>query len=165
MTPEEHVMSVEQAIGEGYQRKVGELQRELRKAQKEAEERAKEADQLKTQNAIVVRDATEQLRRADAWVAQAAGGDWKQLTLVIGGAVSGFALGYYIQRAANVRVPFMSLLGVALLGTGMLMPRWHWSSRLALASSGALMGVGSVMYVLTVSDDQERPAAAGGETP
>ena len=88
MTPEEHVMSVEQAIGEGYERKVGDLQRELRKAQKEAEERDKEVQQLKAQNAIVVRDATEQLQRADAWVAQAAGGDWKQLTLVIGGAVS-----------------------------------------------------------------------------
>ena len=164
MTPEEHVMSVEQAIGEGYERKVGDLQRELRKAQKEAEERDKEVQQLKAQNAIVVRDATEQLQRADAWVAQAAGGDWKQLTLVIGGAVSGFALGYYIQKATDVRVPFMSLLGVALFGAGMFMPRWHWSTRLALASSGALMGVGSVMYVLTVPSEPEPATAQGGVT-
>ncbi len=159
MTPVDHIESIEQSVSEGWERKVSELRSELKKAQAEAEQRKAEVEALKSQNAVVLHDAKEQLIRADRYVAQAAGGDWKQLTLVIGGAVSGFALGYYIQKALDIRVPVTALAGGVAFFAGMLMPQRHWSTRLALASGGALMAVGGVTYIFSVEPQGEEAAA------
>ncbi|MCB9652518.1 MAG: hypothetical protein H6729_00100 [Deltaproteobacteria bacterium] len=160
MTPEEHVSSVENAISEAYERQLGDARRELKRVQGDLASANEELSKLKSQNQAIVADTTRQLQDAHAIVQQTFGGDWKDLVLVFGSMISGFALGWWIQRTFDARVPWMSIIGVGLAGAGMFGKGWSLTTRASLIVGGGGIALGSVVHAFIVEPEPQAPVSA-----
>ncbi len=151
MTPEEHVATVEQAVAQGFERTIGGLKNDLKKAQEELQTANKELAALQTQNVAIRTETTRDLEDASQLVHKTVRGQWTDLATIFGGVVGGFVSGYFVQRAADVRAPFMAIGGALLAGFGALNSEWHLTTRAALVGGGATMILGSVVHVFVVS--------------
>ena len=161
MTPEEHVASVEQAIAQGFQRKIGNLKSELKEAQERLKEATAELDEARSQKAVVVEQTTRELARARTIMADTVGGNWMDLLLVIGSIAGGITLGYYIQRAVDLRAPWVAIGGLTIVGVGLIKRDWQGPARSGTVALGASLAAGAVVFTMTMGDDDVPVAGAG----
>ncbi len=140
----EYMGKIEREIAIPLERRIDALKEELQKAKAELDQRSKSADRM-------TRDAESRIDRATAVIQRHAGGDWKQLVLVLGSAVTGLAIGYYLQKNMDSRIPLFAFIGGGVALTGVLMPDLHWSVRSSLGVLGAMAAGGSVLYVVEVA--------------
>ena len=87
------------------------------------------------------------------------GGDWKELSLLLGSAIAGLALGYWFQKTLDRRIPWVGLAGVGVIAGGAVI-RTRWSVRGSMMVGGAMLAGGSAVYVMTLPELAPAPAEA-----
>ena len=95
------------------------------------------------------RQVGDYLGRMNATVERRAGGDWKEIALLLASSAVGLGLGYVLQKTMDKRIPWVALAGVGLVAAGVVI-RTRWSVRGSMVVGGAMLAGGSTIYVLTM---------------
>ena len=132
-------------------RKIRDLQEQLSTEKSKLDATSKDLNAA-NEKLAQVDDATREigdfLGRANRAIEARAGGDWKELVLLLGSSALGLGLGYYVQRILDKRIPWVALVGVGVAVAGFAV-RSRWSIRGSLLVGGTTLAGGSAFYVFT----------------